>query len=69
MGLEDDVYAVVDPQCRVRGVHGLLVIDGSILPRIPGRGPHATIADLVRATEFALATRQTVDFVRMVVEG
>lgn len=37
-------HAVVDPHCRVIGVPGLWVVDGSVLPRIPGRGPHATIA-------------------------
>ena len=46
-------HAVVDPQCRVLGVEGLQVIDGSVLPRIPSRGPHATIAMLAhRAAEF-----------------
>lgn len=45
--------AVVDPQCRVRGVEGLWVIDGSVLARIPARGPHATIATVAhRAAEF-----------------
>jgi len=51
MGTDD--HAVVDPQCRVLGVSGLRVIDGSVLPRIPSRGPHATIAMLAhRAAEF-----------------
>jgi len=46
-------HAVVDPQCQVLGVEGLAVIDGSVLPRIPSRGPHATIAMLAhRAAEF-----------------
>lgn len=45
--------AVVDPLCRVLGVDGLSVVDGSVLPRIPSRGPHATIAMLAhRAAEF-----------------
>jgi len=44
MGIEGDEYAVLDPQCRVLGVPGLWVIDASVLPRIPSRGPHATIA-------------------------
>lgn len=45
--------AVVDPQCRVLGVASLQVIDGSVLPAVPGRGPHATIAMLAhRAAEF-----------------
>ncbi len=43
MGNDDDEAAVVDPQCRVRGVDGLSVVDGSVLPAITSRGPHATI--------------------------
>ena len=46
-------HAVTDVRCRVRGVDGLWVIDGSVLPRAPSRGPHATIAMLAhRAAEF-----------------
>ncbi len=46
-------HSVVDPRCRVHGVDGLAVVDGSILSRIPSRGPHATIAMLAhRAAEF-----------------
>jgi predicted dehydrogenase (TIGR03970 family) len=53
MGSDGDEYAVVDPRCRVRGVDGLWVIDGSVLPRIPSRGPHETIAMIAhRAAEF-----------------
>jgi choline dehydrogenase-like flavoprotein len=44
MGTEGDDYAVVDPQCRVRGVDNLWVADGSVLPAPLSRGPHATIA-------------------------
>jgi choline dehydrogenase len=53
MGTDDDPYAVVDPRCRVRGIDNLWVIDGSILPAITSRGPHATIVMLGhRAAEF-----------------
>ncbi len=53
IGGDSDEHAVVDPRCEVRGVRGLSVVDGSVLPRIPGRGPHATIAMLAhRAAEF-----------------
>jgi predicted dehydrogenase (TIGR03970 family) len=38
-----DSNAVVDPQCRVHGVDNLWVVDGSVLPAITSRGPHATI--------------------------
>ncbi|MFL0179756.1 MULTISPECIES: mycofactocin system GMC family oxidoreductase MftG [unclassified Mycobacterium] len=46
IGGDGDRDAVLDAQCRVRGVDGLWVIDGSALPRITSRGPHATIAML-----------------------
>lgn len=53
MGRDNDASAVVDSQCRVRGVEGLWVVDGSVLPTITSRGPHATIAMLGhRAAEF-----------------
>ncbi len=53
MGAEGDPRAVVDPRCRVRGIDNLWVIDGSILPAITSRGPHATIVMLGhRAAEF-----------------
>jgi choline dehydrogenase len=53
MGPEDDPAAVLDPQCRVRGVDGLWVVDGSVLPAITSRGPHATIVMIGhRAAEF-----------------
>lgn len=34
MGRDDDVQAVLDEQMRVRGIHGLRVIDGSAMPQI-----------------------------------
>lgn len=47
--------AVLDPTCRVLGVSGLWVVDGSIMPSITSRGPHATIAMIGhRAAEFIL---------------
>jgi choline dehydrogenase-like flavoprotein len=43
----------VDEQCRVRGVDGLWVMDGSIMPSVTSRGPHATIVMMGhRAAEF-----------------
>jgi choline dehydrogenase len=48
-----DSAAVVDPQCRVHGVEKLWVVDGSVLPAITSRGPHATIVMVGhRAAEF-----------------
>ncbi|WP_102418745.1 mycofactocin system GMC family oxidoreductase MftG [Mycobacterium sp. 4858] len=53
MGADTDPRAVVDRRCRVRGIDNLWVIDGSILPAITSRGPHATIVMLGhRAAEF-----------------
>lgn len=44
---------VLDARCRVHGIEGLWVVDGSILPQIPSRGPHATIVMAGhRAAEF-----------------
>jgi len=34
MGRRDDPMAVVDPECRVIGVHGLRLADSSIFPRV-----------------------------------
>ncbi|MBV8786309.1 MAG: mycofactocin system GMC family oxidoreductase MftG [Mycobacterium sp.] len=45
--------AVVDHRCRVHATENLWVIDGSILPVITSRGPHATIVMLGhRAADF-----------------
>lgn len=53
MGPAGDPAAVVDYQCRVHGIDGLWVIDGSVLPGITSRGPHASIVMLGhRAAEF-----------------
>jgi choline dehydrogenase len=56
IGNDDDERAVLDTHCRVRGVDGLWVVDGSILPAITSRGPHATIVMIAhRAAEFVTA--------------
>lgn len=53
MGTDDDPRAVLDSRCRVRGIDGLWVVDGSVMPAITSRGPHATIAMIGhRAAEF-----------------
>lgn len=52
MGVDENSSAL-DEQCRVRGVSGLWVVDGSIMPTITSRGPHATIVMIGhRAAEF-----------------
>ncbi|MCT7658210.1 mycofactocin dehydrogenase MftG [Mycobacterium deserti] len=56
MGLDVDPMAVLDPQCRVRGIAGLWVVDGSVLPAITSRGPHASIVMIGhRAADFITA--------------
>ena len=53
MGPAQHPAAVVDHQCRVHGIDGLWVIDGSVLPTVTSRGPHASIVMLGhRAAEF-----------------
>jgi choline dehydrogenase-like flavoprotein len=53
MGMDGDETAVLDTRCRVRGIEGLWVVDGSVLPSITSRGPHATIVMIGhRAAEF-----------------
>jgi choline dehydrogenase len=42
MGPDGDAGAVVDQELRVRGVDGLRVVDTSVLPTTPSRGPAAT---------------------------
>jgi choline dehydrogenase len=41
MGIDD--LAVVDPQLRVRGVEGLRIADGSVLPTLPSGNCHTAI--------------------------
>lgn len=43
MGGADDSAAVVDAECRVRGVEGLRVIDASIMPTIPRANTNLTV--------------------------
>lgn len=58
MGPESDPGAVVDRHLRVRGVAGLRVVDTSVLPTVPTRGPAATAVMLgERAAEIMTADR------------
>jgi choline dehydrogenase-like flavoprotein len=45
----DDEMAVVGPDCRVRGVRGLRVIDGSVMPDSVRANTHATILAMAHA--------------------
>src|SRR5262249_14196721 len=41
MGVDSDEMAVVDPECRVRGVDGLRVIDAAVMPDLVGANINA----------------------------
>ena len=56
MGAVDDADAVVDSQCRVKGVRGLRVVDASVMPKLIGGNTNAPtimlaerVADIIRA--------------------
>ena len=42
MGAVDDPMAVVDQQCRVKGVQGLWIADSSVMPQVPRANANAT---------------------------
>lgn len=55
MGDDNDVMAVLDSQCRVRGIESLRVVDSSIFPTIPNGNLNApTIMVAERAADFIL---------------
>ncbi len=57
MGAADDPGAVVDPECRVRGMDGLRVIDAGIMPAIVSANTNAaTIAIAERAADLIRRT-------------
>ena len=60
MGSKDDPTAVVGPDCAVRGVAGLWVVDASIIPTIPQGNTNATAIMIgERASDLVLdAVRQ-----------
>jgi len=41
MGADNDTMAVVDNQCRVRGLEGLRVVDASVMPTLIGGNTNA----------------------------
>ena len=62
--------AVVDPECRVRGVRGLRVVDSSIFPSIPNGNLNApTIMLAERAAALILGeTMETSDAATWIAE-
>lgn len=57
MGSEFDPRAVVTERCSVLGVDALSIVDTSIMPAIPSRGPHATAVMLAeRGSELLRST-------------
>jgi choline dehydrogenase len=46
MGDFDDPQSVVDPELRVRGVDGLLIVDASIIPKVPRSNTHIVVTAL-----------------------
>ena len=42
MGAVNDPHSVVDPECRVRSVEGLRVVDASIMPEVPRANTNLT---------------------------
>ena len=54
-----DAMAVVDPTLKVRGVDGLRIADGSVIPTIPAANTHTTIVMIgERAAAFLLRDAQ-----------
>jgi choline dehydrogenase len=55
MGADDDTMAVLDNQCRVRGIENLRVVDSSIFPTIPNGNLNApTIMVAEKASDLIL---------------
>jgi 4-pyridoxate dehydrogenase len=55
MGVDSDDTAVVDPECKVRGIDGLRVVDAAVMPDLVGANINATVlmiaekmADIIR---------------------
>ena len=57
MGAPGDPAAAVDPECRVRGVQGLRVIDASVMPAIPRANTNLTAIMIAERMADRLAAR------------
>ncbi len=58
MGAADDEMSPLDPQLRVKGVTGLRVVDGSVMPQLVAVNPNITTmligeraSDLIRSAQ------------------
>lgn len=60
MGRDDDPLAVLDNQCRVRGVQGLRVVDASSLPRVTSGNTAAPVYMLAERIADVLRGRATI---------
>jgi choline dehydrogenase len=60
MGRDDDPMAVLDNQCRVRGVQGLRVVDASSLPRVTSGNTAAPVYMLAERIAEVLRGRATI---------
>lgn len=57
MGAEDDPMAVLDPNCRVRNIQGLRVVDASIMPSVIAANTNiTTIAIAEKAADLILSS-------------
>jgi choline dehydrogenase len=62
MGKDNDSMSVVDSELRVKGVKGLRVVDGSVMPQITSGNPNSPIIMIAeRAAELIRAKRQHQD--------
>ncbi|MFJ3047267.1 GMC family oxidoreductase [Herbaspirillum chlorophenolicum] len=57
MGRADDAAAVVDSQCRVRGVSGLMVADASVMPAITSGNTNSPTVMIAEKVASALLSR------------
>jgi len=65
MGVAADPMAVVDPELRVFGTEGLRVVDGAVMPDLPGCNINAPIIMIAEKAADLIRGRQVLDAVRI----